>query len=129
MVEETKESISSLFKQAQAYADNKEYNKANTILQKVIKLQPQNSYEWEKKGFAYNMLLKPREAIEGYQRALELEPDNTEYLKSIADIFSELKDHDSALENYEKIAGLEPNRGTLLVVKILVVKIFYFLTH
>lgn len=63
MLEKTKESITTLYKQAQAYADNKEYEKADAILIKIITLQPQNSYEWGKQGFAFKMLDKPQKAI------------------------------------------------------------------
>ncbi|MFX1320772.1 MAG: hypothetical protein ACFFAQ_03920 [Promethearchaeota archaeon] len=49
MLEKTTESITTLFKQAQVYADNEEYDKADAILIKIITLQPQNSYEWEKR--------------------------------------------------------------------------------
>ena len=60
MLEKTTGNITTLFKQTQAYADNEEYDKADTILIKIITLQPQNSYEWEKKGFAFKMLDKPQ---------------------------------------------------------------------
>ena len=50
MVEKTKESITTLYEQAIKFADNKEYEKADAVLVKIIALPPQNSYEWARKG-------------------------------------------------------------------------------
>ena len=57
----------------------KKYEEAINDYDKAIKLEPNNSYFYYKKGLAYEKIGKYEEAVNNYNKAIKLEPDDVSF--------------------------------------------------
>ena len=71
-------------------------------IDKILKLTPQNDDEWEKKGFIYKIIEKPKKAIYCLKKAIELSPKEPTYYEKVGNLLSDLRQYTSALEYYKK---------------------------
>lgn len=64
---------------------------------------------WFSKGNALNLLSKPEEAIEAFEKAVELQPDMTDALLNTGNTYRKLSNYPKAQETYQKIIDIDPD--------------------
>jgi cytochrome c-type biogenesis protein CcmH/NrfG len=61
-----------------------EYEEANEIAQRMLKLAPDDLRAWILLGNTYQTLAKFQEACDAYQKVLQLDPNNFDAFSNIA---------------------------------------------
>jgi tetratricopeptide (TPR) repeat protein len=80
------------------------------MIEKAVKLEPQNAAFLDSLAWVLYKLEKPTEALDPMLKAIELtkEADATLY-DHLGDIYAALKQPDKAKEAWQKSLGVEPN--------------------
>ncbi len=103
------ESITELHLKLLKCLDQESYfGERKEIYDKVLSLIPKNAQEWAKKGFIYNRILQPAEAISCFEKALRLEPNNIEFLQDISSVLFENRYFEENIPYLERIAEIDP---------------------
>ena len=80
------------------YLRQKQFNKALSIIDDLIKEKPSNPYFYQMKGQILFESGKPKEASSAYQKALEIKPSSDEMMLSYAESVMETPDHQAKLQ-------------------------------
>ncbi|WP_175773501.1 tetratricopeptide repeat protein [Paraburkholderia phenazinium] len=98
---------------AAAYIEVKNYDKAQSLLEKTLRDDPGNALAWTNLA---NVLLKsgdPAAAQVAAERACALAPDYPVALQTYTNVLKELQDWDRALGIAQRAASLEPGNASL----------------
>ncbi len=69
--------VEDLLERSNALRDNKQYAEAIEVCDRVLRLDPNNSYAYNNKGWALNELGRYKEGFAAYNTALRLDPNNS----------------------------------------------------
>ena len=83
--------------------ENGDYPGALRILDKSLKLDPDDAGAWYNKGFVFDSLDRFDEALQCYDRALELDPDYVSAWYSRGIALCALDRFDGALQCYDRV--------------------------
>ena len=61
--------------QAEAALEQRDYTKAEPLLQKVVQANPKNYVAWFDLGFTYNAMGRVDDSIHAYQQSVDAKPD------------------------------------------------------
>ncbi len=107
------ESITELHHKLIKCLDQENYSgERDDIYDKVLSLTPKNAEEWAKKGFIYNRIKQPKQAITCFEEALKLEPNNFQFLQDISSILFEYKCFEESIPYLERIAEIDPESAS-----------------
>lgn len=108
-------------KMAERCRDKMQFSEAKVLLEKALKLVPNNPFVLNNYGVVLKDLDLPEEALKNYEQALKLKPGYTEALGNLAYIYKEKGDCNLALKCLDELLSLDPknararfNRGLLL---------------
>jgi tetratricopeptide (TPR) repeat protein len=97
------------FNVAKFHFDRKEYDKAIEVLEKSIKLDPNNSGTrpalvtvYSKVGFDHAAKKEYDLAIKAYKRAIDLNPENSRVYNNLGVVYGDKKEWDKAIHAYEQ---------------------------
>ncbi len=94
------------FSQAQKFINNKEYDKAISLLEKVVSADPKNADAYNLMGYSYRQLGKLDEGIKYYQKALDINPNHkgaNEYLGELYLMQGDIPKAEERLQVLEKV--------------------------
>lgn len=100
--------VTELWKQAQIYINESNFDKALSLLNEAISIEPQNANILSERAVVYFHLEDPKKALEGLNACVELEPLNPYRYSSRAYVRAAMKDVKGAIEDYEKCVQLDP---------------------
>src|ERR1700722_14931268 len=89
-------------------AQRKNFAAAVDLIDRAIKIQPNNAAFWSNRGNALHELKRLEEAVVSYDRALSIKPDFAEALCNRGTALKELKRLDEALESYDRALAIVP---------------------
>jgi len=96
-------------------------DKALTLFEEAIELDPESAFPWHGKGNVLDDLKRHDDALAAYEKAIELDPEYAFPWNGRGIVLSNLKRYDDALAAYEKTIELDPedadawnNKGTAL---------------
>ena len=100
-----------LFQQAVDFEKGRQYEKAITLYDQLIKVAPDSSGYYYNRGKNYRHLEMHKEAIENYKKAISIDSDRMDYWVSLAVSQQILNDVDGALKTYEDALKIDPNHA------------------
>ncbi|WP_165423822.1 tetratricopeptide repeat protein [Ktedonosporobacter rubrisoli] len=100
----------------------KRYEEALPSSQKVVQLDPEDAYAYDKLGDILSKLERFAEAVKAYSQAIRLRPNLTRAYQSKAHALEKLGHYEQALATYNKALQLHPNNGHLLFSRAGVLK-------
>lgn len=80
-----------------------EYDEAVLIYDRILEMNPENTYAWNNKGVAQFKAGRPDEAIESYNRSLQIDPGNLDALRNSGFVYRSLGRLEEALHCYELV--------------------------
>src|SRR5260221_8310045 len=89
--------------QAGRYAD------AIKLYTKAIQLEPDYTYAFNDRGYAYSCLKDYQNAIHDYDKAIAFKPDYVLAFANRGDAYLGLKNYENALRDYAKVIALKPD--------------------
>ena len=99
-----------LYDEAQEEALNGDLNKAVSLMEKVVKTDPEDFEAWTELGTVHFRREKYKDAEKCYGKALEAQPDYMLALLNLGKVNIAEKQFEKALEILERAIELEPNR-------------------
>lgn len=84
------------YQQAIRHLRRNEYDQAITVMNRLIKTEPQHSAHYRFRAELYRLQGKPRRAIEDYRRVVELEPDSGVGYNGLAEVYLQIGDYEQA---------------------------------
>lgn len=90
----------------------KRYEEALVSYEQAIRLDPNDSTIYYRKGFALESLERYTEALASYEQAIRLNPNNTPAYYRKGNALNELERYEEALVVYEQVIRLNPNDAT-----------------
>jgi tetratricopeptide (TPR) repeat protein len=94
---------------ANAFADNKDYDRAIADYNKALELDPQNAYAYNGRGDTLREAGKPAQGLPDAERALQLDSNNAEFWDTRAQIFAALGRRQEAIADYRRALALDPH--------------------
>ena len=88
---------------AQKAIDAGDYEKANSLLEKVVAAEPENSEAWSLMGYSHREMQNFDEAFRYYEKALEIDPDNRNAHEYIGEAYLEVDQPAKAEEHLDKL--------------------------
>lgn len=88
------------------------FEEAAPLLEKAVKVDPENAYLNAQLSEVYLRLNNFEKAETHGEKAVKGEPNNVEYRKSLGAIYATLKKYPEAKEQYTKISELDPTNQT-----------------
>jgi len=82
--------------------------RAESLIQVILKKQPENIQLLSMIGFMYAQLGKAESAIDYFERALLLDPQNTDLYINLGETLYELGRMEEAIQNYQKALETNP---------------------
>ncbi len=84
----------------------KDYARALTLLQKVVREQPRNADAWNWIGFSHRNLKQFDQALTAYRKALAVNPDHRGANEYLGELYLQTGDLKKARQQLEKLDGL-----------------------
>ena len=91
-----------------AFADNKDYDRAIVDYNKAVELDPQNAYAYNSRADTLREAGKPAQGLSDAERALQLDSNNAEFWDTRAQIFAALGRRQEAIADYRRALALDP---------------------
>ena len=85
------------------------YEEAIEAFDKVIDMDPSNSYAWNNKGYALNNLGRYEDGLQAFAKALEMDHNNIDAWNNKAWALNNLERYEDALLASEKALEIDPN--------------------
>jgi Flp pilus assembly protein TadD len=86
----------------------RDYQRALTLLQKVVQAEPRNADAWNYIGFSHRHLRQFDQSLAAYQKALALNPNHRGAIEYLGELYLDLGDVDKAREQLAKLQSLCP---------------------
>ena len=96
---------------AQEKYSTKDYNQAITHLDKVIQLNPEDTFYFMSRGGVKDALGKHDDAIDDYNQAIKLDPENIHAYNARGSTKDHIGDYKGAKDDYSKSIKLDHNNG------------------
>lgn len=97
------------------YLVNREINKAETLFQNVISLEPKNHEAHQQIALIYRLKGDLKQALIEYEKAIDLNPNDVVSLNDAANIYANVKKEiKRSLDLASRAAKLSPKSGTIL---------------
>ena len=109
LIEKSKERIKlrGYFEEASEAVKNERYEAAGDILQKILKIEPDNSFGLYNLGVVYFKTGRREDAIGVLKKSLELTPRDVKTRYQLAVVYHELERIDDAIAEYDRAAASE----------------------
>ena len=88
--------------QAVKLYEEKKYNEAIALFDKVLKVNPENANVYYYRALSYDAVNNPKKAIEDYKAVIKYSPETTIAYYSIAVDYDTLENYQAAKTNYQK---------------------------
>jgi tetratricopeptide (TPR) repeat protein len=99
------------FNKGFALNDLGKYNEAIQAFDKVIEINPSNTYAWNNKGYALINLNKNEEGLLACEKALEIDPNNAVAWNNKVWALNNLRRYEEGLRACEKALEIDPNNA------------------
>ena len=99
--------VQKLFDEEGKLRDAKKYEEAIAVLDKLLLLDPKNSYAWSEGAYIFNEMEKYDAAVQAGEKALELNVDNSDAWRELGYALMKLKRHADA--NKALTSAIEKN--------------------
>ncbi|KPK44274.1 MAG: hypothetical protein AMJ65_03505 [Phycisphaerae bacterium SG8_4] len=103
-----------LLDEAKAALGARQADKALPLLEKAVRLWPEEGAAWNALGRALNNLRRLEEARQAFRRAVDLLPDSADAWNNLGHVCRALEDLEHAYEAFKRAVGLKPNSGRML---------------
>ncbi len=90
------------------YRDRRQYEKAATQYEQLIRLDPYGAEQHYWLGVCYHLMGRWQEAAAGYLRSLRLNPENARACISLGAVYLSLDQTDKAIESLRRATQLDP---------------------
>jgi tetratricopeptide (TPR) repeat protein len=100
--------------EARVHVTQKQWNQAETVLQKALEIDPQHSPAYDLLLVTYIASKRMGSAIEQLERSLATNPDNIRALMLSAMIYGQMNEYEKAKGAYEKVLVKVPEATTAL---------------
>ena len=100
-------------KQGQVFAFKGHYDRAISMYDLAIKIQPDFYEAWYNRGNGFGKLPDYEEAFVSYEKAIALQPDRYESWYNRGWILRKLERYEEAIASYDKAISLEPGRSEI----------------
>ena len=101
-----------LMRLGNALAMGGQYNRAVSVLEKTVALDPGIPYAWYALSITYHNLGRPDEALAALEKANKMEPDNIDFLSNLGAAYSQRKELMKAQKVFEKMVQVAPDNAT-----------------
>jgi tetratricopeptide (TPR) repeat protein len=91
-----------------AFADNKDYDKAIADYNKAIELDPENGYAYNSRADTLREAGKAAQGLPDAEKALQLDSNNAEFWDTRAQIFAAVGRREEAIADYRRALALDP---------------------
>lgn len=91
------------------YNEQKEFKKAQQVLEKAVQLNTKKSVVYSNLGNVYDMQGEYNKAIRTFQRAIILDPNNLDAYNNMGIVYVRQKEYTKARKFFMKAVELEPN--------------------
>lgn len=108
-------SISERNTQAYELLEKEEYTKALTLLDSVLKEEPENNTALVNKGWILLETNRYEEAIKAYKKSIEIKPNDTSEYIFLGNAYYELEKYADALKVYHEVPKIGVNRDNAIV--------------
>jgi tetratricopeptide (TPR) repeat protein len=81
------------------------YDEAIEIYDRVLSMNPENTYAWNNRGVALFSAGRSEESLECYDRSIEIDPENLDALRNRGYVLRFMGRMEEALESYERVMG------------------------
>jgi tetratricopeptide (TPR) repeat protein len=98
-----------LLRQAYQVYDDKKYDEAIMLYEKVLKTDPVNSDAWFYLGYSYEKVGKRDKAIEAWRKSIELKPDNAEAHYNLGVTLGVKGETEEEIKEYREAIRLKPD--------------------
>jgi len=103
------QTIEQLFEQGEAAYKAGHYSQAESIMKRVIQLDPNLAAAYYNLGNALYYQKKLEEAIASYRRAIQLDPNDADAYYHLGNVLYDQKKLEEAIANYRRAIQLDPN--------------------
>ena len=100
-------------KLAETYLYNKNFDRAEVVVDKVIRLSPKNSSYLALKGEILTSKKDYKGGVKAYEKAIELNPAEVAYYIKIGEIFERTENLEEALEKFKKASAIAPSNENI----------------
>lgn len=90
---------------------NKQYDKAVTIYQEALRIEPKAVDAWERLGASYDKLKQYDKALTAYQEAVRIKPDYPYAWYNLGVAYIDLKQYDKAVTAYQEAVRIKPDHA------------------
>ncbi|HAG84104.1 MAG TPA: hypothetical protein DCL61_23860, partial [Cyanobacteria bacterium UBA12227] len=97
-----------LFDQGLLFWSGKQYNKAFSLWNKVLELNPNDYAAWHNQGFILFFLGRYQEALASFKKAIEINPNNPRIWDIRGSLLMLIGRQEEALTNWKKLIDLVP---------------------
>jgi len=104
----TKESFEDLFKKANNYFRNEDYNNAILYYKKALKLNPTCAHTYFNLGQAYYWSKNPKKALKSYKKTIRHQPNHARAYAQIGRLFFEARQYGDAIIPLKRALTLDP---------------------
>ena len=98
-----------------------QYEEAVEIFDKVLSMNPQNTFAWNNRGVALFKADRPDDAVQSYNRSLEIDPENLDALRNKGFVLRSMGRLEEALECYSLVVKEGGNAKDLESLAIVLV--------
>ena len=81
------------------------YDEAIEIYDRVLSMNPENTYAWNNRGVALFSVGRSEESMECYDRSIEIDPENLDALRNRGYVLRFMGRMEESLESYERVMG------------------------